>query len=266
VPGGLHAAPEIPPAPRLLPEVPREALARGAVREIIDRIESSISHWKRPTDVEEEHPELTAFVTFRVAEHYRGQMHELTNKICAFHKDTLMILMDKEASQRLKDRRMAQVREAHKVHQERRKGVFTMAGERLNKWRELVRPPPEPDEEVNSALITVLNGAVVDDCLSYTGDEGLAMRFLDELNRLTSLPPRELASLNDHDFPTLLRFASLLSPTCAASLRFARLFMRLSCQKTVYNKYKRTTKDTTSGLSDLENLDCQIDTFIGMNR
>jgi hypothetical protein len=270
VPGGRRVAPETPPAPRLLPdrppEDPREALARGAVREIIERIQSSISHWKRPTDVgEEEHPELTAFVTFRVAEHFRGQMHELTNKICEFHKDTLMILMDKEASQRLNDRRMAQVREARNVHQERRKGVFRMAGERLNKWRELLRSPPELDEEVDSALITVLDGAVVDDCLSFTGDKGLAVRFLGELNRLASLSPREMASLNYDDFPTLLQFAFLLSSTCAASLRLARLFMHLPCQKTVYNKYKRTMKDTKSGLSDLQNLDRQIDTFIGMN-
>jgi hypothetical protein len=65
-----------------------------------------------------------------------------------------------------------------------------------------VRSPPELDEEMYSALITVLDGAVVDDCLSYTGDERLAARFLGELNRLTSLSPREMASPNYDDFPT----------------------------------------------------------------
>jgi hypothetical protein len=115
-------------------------------------------------------------------------------------------------------------------------------------------------------LATSLDGAVVDDCVGYSADQQLHERFLEELNRLSRLSATDMTNRNYDNFPTLLQFSFLISSTSTASLRLARLFMQLPCGKTVYNRYKGRMQEAKSGLSQLANLDAQIDTFIEMNK
>jgi hypothetical protein len=74
-----------------------------------------------------------------------------------------------------------------------------------------------------------------------------------------------MTNQNYDDFPTVMRFAFLISLTSAAALRLARKFMPLPSPQTVYNHYKEYMKSAKTCLSKLENLDSQISTFIGMN-
>jgi hypothetical protein len=96
-------------------------------------------------------------------------------------------------------------------------------------------------------------------------DEEIQVSLMRELNQLMSLPPTDMTNRNYDDFPTVIRFTFLICLTSAAILRLAKKFIPLPSPKTVHNHYKKHMKGTSTGLSELENFDNQISTFIGMN-
>jgi hypothetical protein len=109
---------------------------------------------------------------------------------------------------------------------------------------------------------TFLEDAVLNVDVSYSAEEELDAKFLDELNLLASIPRIDITHRKYSDLPTVLRFAYLHSSTSAAVLRFAWRVLPLLCTKIVFHHYESQMKQAKSFLSPIENLCGRISTFI----
>jgi hypothetical protein len=102
------------------PDKSREGMVLHAIKEIIDLLQLSIRNWKRETDLEEKHPELTSFVTFHIAEWFRVQTVGLAHQLFRSQKNTLMIFIDNQVKQEFLNRRLTMGREECQQKQEQR--------------------------------------------------------------------------------------------------------------------------------------------------
>jgi hypothetical protein len=235
------------------------------VREIVDRVRVSLRTWKRDNGITDEYPEVTALVASQISEDLLGRTYQLTQEIFQRNQDVIMGLMDNQAKQRSLNQRMTHARAGRQAKQEQRKQVYQEAASHFPNWHDLVNPLSARERDAESVSITLLDDAVLEAHVSYSTETELEMKFLEELNRLAQIPQADMTNRNDSNFPTVLRFAFLLSSTSAASLRLARRFMRLPCPTTVSNCSKSEIDNARCSLSEMDNLDDQITTFIQMN-
>jgi hypothetical protein len=173
--------------------------------------------------------------------------------------------MDSQAKQQLLNQRMAHARAGRQAKQERRREVYQDTAAHFPNCHDFVNHLSASEREAEPVSITLLDDAVLEAHVSYSTETELEMKFLKELNLLAQIPQADMTNRNYSNFPTVLRFAFLLSSTSAASLRLARRFMRLPCPTTVSHYYKSEIDNARCSLSEMDNLDDQITTFIQMN-
>jgi hypothetical protein len=225
---------------------------------------SSILKWKANMLSEDDHPELSTFLTYQISRWLSDQLRTLTHDLWQAHEDTILILVDDETKKRLLHRRMEGAREARQAKQAQRAEMLKKRGERLAAFHVQPPPPLSPDQE--PIPVTFLDSVVPDSHIGYDAAPATSAEFLRELNELASIPEHDTVNRNYTNFPMVLDFAFLLSSTSRAALRLARRFMPLPCPNTVYAYYKDHLKAAESSLTNIENLDDQITTFIKMNK
>jgi hypothetical protein len=168
---------------------------------------------------------------------------------------TIMKPVGEEEEKRLVKIRFEVAREGRKRKQAERRRMMRKCGLRLQNWRDKLDPPshsPEAQEE-----IPLLFG---DDI-----EEETPKRFMEELNRFAQMEPGDTMNRKFAEFPTVRRFAFLLSSTSRSALRLARHFLPLPCPKTACHHDQARVTNAKSALMDINRLDDQITAFVEIN-
>jgi hypothetical protein len=136
----------------------------------------------------------------------------------------------------------------------------------LHDWRAQIYVLNSSPENMDAAPVTLLDEAMLDTDLDHNATAAIATQFLNEFNTRAKIRKHDTVNRRFDKFPTVLRFALLISPISRAALRLVTNFMPLPCPNTAYNHYLDKLKDAESALSNIEKLDDRIAIFMEKNQ
>jgi hypothetical protein len=241
------------------------ATALNPVHNNIHSSINSVPSWRNDIICDDKHPELMTFIAYQISKFLAELENCMFNQIFEAHSHIIYILLDKDDKINLFKELLAMAREARQQKQAERIQKLQERGIRLQNWHAQIHVPNPSPEDMDAAPGTLLDEAVLDTDVDYNATEATATQFLNELNALTKIPKYDAVDRRFDKFPTVLRFAFLISSTSRAALRLATNFMPLPCPNTVYNHFLDKLKDAESALSNIEKLVDQIATSIEMN-